>query len=89
MQLIDGKATAATIKAEIAEKVKAQVAAGGKRPHLAVVLVVVTLLIIGLTERILDLKYSRIPVVEPDVSVMRELALYCPDKPTTVAYWKS
>ena len=31
--IIDGKATAATIKAEIAEKVKAQVAAGGKRPH--------------------------------------------------------
>lgn len=37
--IIDGKATAATIKAEIAEKVKAQVAAGGKRPHLAAVLV--------------------------------------------------
>ena len=37
--IIDGKATAATIKAEIAEKVKARVAAGGKRPHLAAVLV--------------------------------------------------
>lgn len=37
--IIDGKATAATIKAEIAEKVKAQVDAGGKRPHLAAVLV--------------------------------------------------
>lgn len=37
--IIDGKATAATIKAEIAEKVKALVAAGGKRPHLAAVLV--------------------------------------------------
>lgn len=37
--LIDGKATAATIKAEIAEKVKEIVARGGKRPHLAAVLV--------------------------------------------------
>ncbi len=39
MQLIDGKATAARIKEEIAEEVKAIVAAGGKRPHLAAVLV--------------------------------------------------
>ncbi|MBO4827043.1 MAG: bifunctional methylenetetrahydrofolate dehydrogenase/methenyltetrahydrofolate cyclohydrolase FolD [Prevotella sp.] len=39
MQLIDGKATAAAIKAEIAEEVKTIVAAGGKRPHLAAVLV--------------------------------------------------
>ncbi len=39
MILIDGKATAAAIKAEIAEKVQAIVAAGGKRPHLAAVLV--------------------------------------------------
>ena len=39
MQLIDGKATATAIKAEIAEEVKAIVAAGGKRPHLAAVLV--------------------------------------------------
>ena len=39
MQLIDGKATAAAIKAEIAEEVKEIVAAGGKQPHLAAVLV--------------------------------------------------
>ena len=39
MQLIDGKATAAAIKAEIAEEVSQIVAAGGKRPHLAAVLV--------------------------------------------------
>ena len=39
MQLIDGKATAAAIKAEIAEEVKMIVAKGGKRPHLAAVLV--------------------------------------------------
>ena len=37
--LIDGKATAAQIKAEIAEKVQKIVADGGKRPHLAAVLV--------------------------------------------------
>lgn len=37
--LIDGKATAATIKAEIKEEVERIVAAGGKRPHLAAVLV--------------------------------------------------
>ena len=37
--IIDGKATAATIKAEIAERVRQIVAAGGKRPHLAAVLV--------------------------------------------------
>ena len=39
MQLIDGKATAAKIKAEIAEEVKQIVEAGGKRPHLAAILV--------------------------------------------------
>ena len=39
MKLIDGKATAAAIKAEIAEKVKDIVAAGGKQPHLAAILV--------------------------------------------------
>jgi len=39
MQLIDGKATAAAIKAEIAEEVKQIVEAGGKRPHLAAILV--------------------------------------------------
>ena len=39
MQLIDGKATAAAIKQEIAAEVKAIVAAGGKQPHLAAVLV--------------------------------------------------
>lgn len=39
MKLIDGKATAACIKAEIAEEVQHIVAAGGKRPHLAALLV--------------------------------------------------
>ena len=39
MQLIDGKATATAIKAEIAEEVKEIVAKGGKQPHLAAVLV--------------------------------------------------
>ncbi len=39
MQLIDGKATATQIKAEIAERVKSLVARGGKQPHLAAVLV--------------------------------------------------
>lgn len=39
MELIDGKATAATIKAEIKEEVESIVAAGGKRPHLAAILV--------------------------------------------------
>lgn len=39
MELIDGKATATAIKAEIAEEVKAIMAAGGKQPHLAAVLV--------------------------------------------------
>lgn len=38
-QLIDGKATAAQIKAEIAEEVKTRMASGGKQPHLAAVLV--------------------------------------------------
>jgi len=38
-RLIDGKATATQIKAEIAEKVKKIVENGGKRPHLAAVLV--------------------------------------------------
>ena len=39
MTIIDGKATAATIKAEIKQEVERIVAAGGKRPHLAAVLV--------------------------------------------------
>lgn len=39
MQLIDGKATAALIKEEIAKEVEQIVAAGGKRPHLAAILV--------------------------------------------------
>lgn len=39
MQLIDGKATATAIKAEIAEEVKSIVESGGKRPHLAAILV--------------------------------------------------
>ena len=39
MQLIDGKAIAATIKKEIAEEVEKIIAAGGKRPHLAAILV--------------------------------------------------
>lgn len=39
MTLIDGKATANVIKAQIAEEVKAIVAAGGKQSHLAAVLV--------------------------------------------------
>lgn len=39
MQIIDGKATAAAIKEEIAAQVGRMVANGGKRPHLAAVLV--------------------------------------------------
>lgn len=39
MQLIDGKATAASIKQEIAEHVNEILAAGGRRPHLAAILV--------------------------------------------------
>ena len=39
MQLIDGKQTAATIKAEIKAEVESIVARGGKRPHLAAILV--------------------------------------------------
>lgn len=39
MELIDGKATAAAIKAEISEEVKCIIASGGKRPHLAAILV--------------------------------------------------
>ena len=39
MQLIDGKATAAAIKEQIAEEVKQIVAQGGKQPHLVAVLV--------------------------------------------------
>lgn len=38
-RVLDGKATSAAIRARIAEKVKAIVAAGGKRPHLAAILV--------------------------------------------------
>ena len=39
MQLIDGKATAAKIKQEIAEEVSQIIKNGGKRPHLAAILV--------------------------------------------------
>ena len=39
MQIIDGKATAAAIKAEIAEKVAKRVAEGKRVPHLAAILV--------------------------------------------------
>lgn len=39
MQLIDGKATAAKIKEEIAAEVRAIMANGGKQPHLAAILV--------------------------------------------------
>ena len=39
MNLIDGKQTAATIKAEIKQEVEDIVARGGKRPHLAAILV--------------------------------------------------
>ena len=39
MQIIDGKATAAAIKQEIAEEVKAMVAKGERAPHLAAILV--------------------------------------------------
>lgn len=39
MQLIDGKATAAAIKKEIAQEVEQIIEKGGKRPHLAAILV--------------------------------------------------
>jgi len=39
MTLIDGKATAAAIKQEIAKEVEEMVARGVRRPHLAAVLV--------------------------------------------------
>ena len=39
MELIDGKQTAATIKAEIKKEVEDIVSKGGKRPHLAAILV--------------------------------------------------
>ena len=39
MTLIDGKAISAQIKQEIAEEVAQIVANGGKRPHLAAILV--------------------------------------------------
>ncbi|MFC2740018.1 MAG: tetrahydrofolate dehydrogenase/cyclohydrolase catalytic domain-containing protein, partial [Prevotella sp.] len=39
MTLIDGKATAAAIKQEIAAEVEEMVARGARRPHLAAVLV--------------------------------------------------
>lgn len=39
MQIIDGKATAAKIKEEIASEVSQIIAQGGKRPHLAAILV--------------------------------------------------
>lgn len=39
MQLLDGKALSTTIKAEIKEEVEAWMAQGGKKPHLAAILV--------------------------------------------------
>ena len=39
MTIIDGKETAKTIKAEIANEVKQMMAAGKKQPHLAAILV--------------------------------------------------
>ncbi len=39
MQIIDGKATAEAIKAEIAEEVRQIVSNGGRAPHLAAILV--------------------------------------------------
>ena len=39
MKLIDGKVIAEQVKAEIAEEVKGMIAAGKKRPHLAVIIV--------------------------------------------------
>lgn len=39
MTLIDGKATAAAIKEQIAQEVAQIIAAGGKQPHLVAVLV--------------------------------------------------
>ena len=39
MQIIDGKAVAAAIKKEIAQEVESIIANGGKRPHLAAILV--------------------------------------------------
>ena len=39
MQIIDGKATAAIIKAEIKSEVEKMVANGQRRPHLAAILV--------------------------------------------------
>ena len=39
MILLDGKQTADQVKLEIAEKVKSIVEKGGKRPHLAAILV--------------------------------------------------
>ncbi|MBR3883214.1 MAG: bifunctional methylenetetrahydrofolate dehydrogenase/methenyltetrahydrofolate cyclohydrolase FolD [Bacteroidaceae bacterium] len=39
MQIIDGKAISATIKKEIAQEVESIIANGGKRPHLAAILV--------------------------------------------------
>jgi len=39
MTIIDGKAIAAQIKSEVAEEVKQMLSSGGKRPHLAVVIV--------------------------------------------------
>ena len=39
MELIDGKATAATIKGEIRQEVEDRLAQGLRRPHLAAILV--------------------------------------------------
>jgi len=38
-RIIDGKAIAADVRADVAARVAAHVAAGGKRPHLTVILV--------------------------------------------------
>ena len=39
MQIIDGKATAIAVKSEIKREVEEIVSKGGKRPHLAAILV--------------------------------------------------
>ena len=39
MELLDGRATSASIKEEIAQEVEAFIAKGGRKPHLAAILV--------------------------------------------------
>ena len=39
MKLLDGRATSASIKEEIAQEVEAFIAKGGRKPHLAAILV--------------------------------------------------